>query len=193
MVEAIMRLSDDEKIVLLQIARSSIQSALDGVTSPPVKSADEVFDVPCGAFATLRVDGELRGCVGYVEPGLSLLRTVREVSQKAAFEDPRFLPLSKEELQRTDIELSVLTPLEAVNSIDEIVVGTHGLVVDAGYRRGLLLPQVAAEFQWNREQFLEHTAVKAGLPPDAWKLAGVRIFRFTADKFSESGMAGTTS
>lgn len=181
-----MELSEDDKRELLRIARSSIESAL---TETPMKSNVSYSGSttePSGAFVTLRLHNDLRGCIGYIEARLPLFKTVEEVAQKAAFEDPRFPPLSVDELQEVEIEISVLSPLRKISDVNEIEVGRHGLVIDAGYTRGLLLPQVATEYGWNREQFLSHTARKAGLPPDAWKHQGVELYVFTSDVFSES-------
>jgi AmmeMemoRadiSam system protein A len=184
-----MQLTEEEKQILLQRARLSIESAL---ARKPLKKAErlsEVLEKPAGAFVTLRLRGELRGCIGYIEPRLPLIQTVEEVATKAALEDPRFLPLSTDELRDTDIEVSVLSPLQKVESVDEIEVGKHGLVIDAGFTRGLLLPQVAEEYHWSRDEFLRHTAIKAGLPPDAWNHPAVELYCFTVEKFSESEFA----
>jgi len=180
-----MRLSEREKVELLHIARTRIRSLLENTPDPPIHVSNSLA-IPCGAFVTLRLDGELRGCVGYVEPRLPLDRTVAEVSAKSAFDDPRFPPLTIEEFRRTEIEISVLTPLRRVENPQSIEVGVHGVVIECGIRRGLLLPQVAEEFGWDRDQLLSHTCLKAGLPPDAWKSPGVGIYCFSAEKFSES-------
>jgi AmmeMemoRadiSam system protein A len=129
--------------------------------------------------------GELRGCIGYIEPKLPLAVTVQEVAQKAAFEDPRFPELTRQELSVVEIEVSILTPVERVKDIEEIEIGTHGLVVESGATRGLLLPHVATMYHWDREQFLQQTSVKAGLPPDAWKKSGVAIYKFSTETFSD--------
>jgi AmmeMemoRadiSam system protein A len=121
-----------------------------------------------------------------VEPKLPLYRAAEEVARKAAFEDPRFPPLVTDEASEVEIEISVLSPLEEVRDIDRIEVGKHGLVIEAGMRRGLLLPHVATEYNWSREEFLNHTALKAGLAPESWKDREVQISMFTANTFSES-------
>ena len=137
-------------------------------------------------FVTLRQGKELRGCIGYVEPRLPLANAVAEVAQKAAFEDPRFAPLDSDELTTIDIEISVLSPLEKVENVEEIEVGKHGLVIEAGMLKGLLLPHVAVEYGWSREQFLNHAALKAGLPAEAWHNRRTRLFAFTTETFSET-------
>ena len=179
-----MPFSEDERNDLLQIARKSIESALKGQSlRDPVPHSQALHD-PRGVFVTLRIEGELRGCIGYVEPQLPLAAAVLEVARKAAFEDPRFSHLTEPEFSQVEIEISVLSPLERVSDIEDIQVGKHGLVIDAGFARGLLLPQVPTAHEWDREQFLRHTAIKAGLPPEAWQKSGVRLFTFTTETFS---------
>ncbi len=184
-----MHLNEFEKRELLRLARENVARAIrrqHPASSEPVSS---VLEAPSGAFVTLRLRGELRGCIGYIEPRLPLFKTVEEVAAKAALEDPRFLPVNERELEDVDIEVSVLSALKRVDSIDEIEVGKHGIVLDGGITRGLLLPQVAEEFHWDKEAFLRHTAVKAGLPPEAWNHPAVQLFTFTVEKFSESEFA----
>jgi AmmeMemoRadiSam system protein A len=183
---ASMKLTDDDKQALLQIARTSIQSAVGGLPLPLIKNVDEALQRPSGVFVTLRVREELRGCIGYVEPLFPLAQATQDVAVKAAMEDPRFSPLSIAEIGSVSIEISVLSPLELLDDIETIEIGKHGLVISAGYRRGLLLPQVATEYNWDRKQFLSHTAMKAGLSPDAWTRKEVQLFTFTVEKFDES-------
>lgn len=183
-----MHLNDNNKRALLQLARESIFSAVHHQKHSPTKHESRVLQERAGAFVTLRNHSELRGCIGYIEPKLSLVQTVEEVAAKAALEDPRFHPLTDEELNFVDIEISVLSPLQKVNNVEDIEVGKHGLVVDAGFTRGLLLPQVAEENQWDRETFIRHTAMKAGLVPEAWNHPSVQLFSFTVEKFSESDL-----
>jgi AmmeMemoRadiSam system protein A len=183
-----MQLSVDDKKELLRIAREAIESTLRDVKQSKEGCGGEALNERCGAFVTLHIRGELRGCVGYIEARFPLNRTVREVAEKAAFEDPRFSPLTLDELDLVEIEISVLSPLRKIGDVKDIEVGTHGLVLEAGHARGLLLPQVATEYGWNREQFLSHTARKAGLLPDAWKQKGVAIYTFSSEVFSEATM-----
>lgn len=180
-----MQLEDKEKRELLRVARSSIDSALRR-PSGEISSGMARLQEPSGVFVTLRRGGELRGCIGYVEARLPLVEAVKEVAVKAATEDPRFSPLSLKELDSTEIEISVLSPLLRVTDIQTIEVGKHGLVIDAGFARGLLLPSVPVEYLWTREEFLEHTSLKAGLPPDIWKTSQARIYSFTTETFSEA-------
>ncbi|MCX6133533.1 MAG: AmmeMemoRadiSam system protein A [Ignavibacteriales bacterium] len=181
-----MQLSVADKKELLRIARTSIASALSGRPHARSEGRRTALKEHCGAFVTLHLHSELRGCIGYIEARFPLHETIEEAAVKAALEDPRFLPLTAEELKNVEIEISVLSPLQKTTNIEEIVVGRHGLVIDAGHARGLLLPQVATEYGWGREQFLSQTCRKAGLPVDAWKKKGVSILTFTSDVFSEA-------
>lgn len=175
----------EEKRYLTALARSSIALGfrVRGMTQVPLPPAlsdphgGRLME-PGGAFVTLRIGRDLRGCIGYIESALPLVEVVAEVAPKAAFDDPRFAPLTPEEFPLTHIEISILSPLKKVGHISEIQVGTHGILLELGNRRGLLLPQVATDYGWDRETFLQHTARKAGLPPDAWKdpSAGIHIF-----------------
>ncbi len=178
-------LSREHKRELLRIAREAITNALAQRTLAALAPQDEVLRAPSGAFVTLRIDHSLRGCIGYVESVLPLAEVVAEVAQKAALEDPRFPPLTSPELSRLSIEISVLSPLERVTEVEDITVGVHGLLIESGSHRGLLLPQVATEFGWNREEFLSATARKAGLPENGWQDPRAALYRFTADVFEE--------
>jgi AmmeMemoRadiSam system protein B/AmmeMemoRadiSam system protein A len=177
-------LDKDEQHRLIEIVRKSIEAALDNKPAPE-------FDVPVGklsdngaAFVTLTIRGQLRGCIGYTEAVIPLKHCVSECAISAAFRDPRFTPLTKDEYQNIDVEISVLTPLVDVSSIDDIMVGRDGLMISHMGRRGLLLPQVATDYGWDRETFLINTCRKAGLPDDAWS-QGARIQKFTAFVFGE--------
>ena len=143
----------------------------------------EHLDENRGAFTTLHLRGHLRGCIGYVFATQSLYRTVAETARAAAFDDPRFHPVTAEEAPELKIEISVLSPLRPIKP-EEVVVGKHGLVVTQGNRRGLLLPQVPVEWNWDRETFLSQTCLKAGLAPDAW-LHDAEVQAFTAEVFGE--------
>jgi AmmeMemoRadiSam system protein A len=181
-----MRLSVDDKKALLQLARSSIECAVREKQLPRTDLLRQNLLKPCGAFVTVRVRGDLRGCYGYVNAYYPLAQSVQEVGVKAALEDPRFEHISPEELGTMDVEVTVLEPPVKVERIEEIEVGTHGLLLETRLNRGLLLPSVATEYGWDRDQFLDHTAIKAGLPPNAWKNKNVTIYKFTAERFSES-------
>ncbi len=173
----------EERRQLLRLAHEIIEAVLaDGEvdTTPP---SDHLAE-PRGAFTTLHLEGQLRGCVGYVMPAHPLYRTIAETAVAAAFHDTRFLPVTKEEAPRLEIEISVLSRLQPIEA-DDIEIGRHGLVVTFGNRRGLLLPQVPVEYGWDVKTFLEQTCHKAGLPPDAWE-RGATMEGFTAEIFSDA-------
>jgi AmmeMemoRadiSam system protein A len=142
-------------------------------------------DLRAGAFVTLHINGKLRGCIGYPEADLPLLDVVDRCAVSAAISDPRFPALAVDEWNDIDIEISVLGPIERVSEIAEVVVGRHGLIVELGQRRGLLLPQVASERNWSAAEFASQTSAKAGLPRDAWR-TGASLYRFEAEVFGES-------
>lgn len=177
-------LTGAEKRALLRIARESIEAELDGKKQPGA-AGNGVLEENRGAFVSLKKRGKLRGCIGFIEARKSLVRTVEEMAVAAAFQDPRFPPLRKEELKDLKVEISVLTPLRRVADVGEIEVGTHGLYIRRGGRAGLLLPQVATEWRWDRDAFLKETCRKAGLAPDAWRDPETEIYVFSADVFGE--------
>jgi AmmeMemoRadiSam system protein A len=180
-----MTLSENDRQILLQTAREAIGAAL-ARRKPAYPPPTPVLDCPCGAFVTLKKRGQLRGCIGHVTASRPLGETVKEVALASAFEDPRFTPLSVEEWPSVRIEISVLSPLEPVTDPGRIVVGVHGIKVRRGPCAGLLLPQVATEQGWDRETFLDHTCLKAGLPSDAWRDPDTSIEVFTATVFGEN-------
>jgi AmmeMemoRadiSam system protein A len=181
-----MELNLNDKKVLLRLARESITCAVMDKALPRTDLPDQNLITPCGAFVTIRVHGELRGCFGYINAYYPLAQSVQEVAVKSALEDPRFEHIAPDELEAMEVEISVLESPVTVERTDEIEIGIHGLILETRTHRGLLLPSVATEYGWDREQFLNHTALKAGLPPDAWKNKNVTIFKFKAEKFSES-------
>jgi AmmeMemoRadiSam system protein A len=172
--------SQEERSLLLRLAHASIEAAVDGreldLTSPTPH-----LDEQRGAFTTLYVRGQLHGCVGYVFPVASLYRTIAETARAAAFEDTRFPPMTKPDLDHLTVDISVLSPLRPIHP-DDVEIGKHGLLVAMGFRRGLLLPQVPIEHGWDRTTFLEQTCRKAGLAPDAWQ-RGATLEAFTAEVF----------
>lgn len=178
-------LSDEERRFLLRVAREAIECELEGKEPPSYENVTPALNELRGAFVSLHTNGRLRGCIGYIEGLKSLLKTVQEVAAKAATQDPRFLPVTEDELPSVRLEISVLSPLELVTDIRSIAVGTHGLMLELGGRRGLLLPQVATELGWDTEAFLNGTAQKAGLPPDAWQHPEAKLYRFSAEVFAE--------
>ncbi len=178
-------LTSDERAAFLSLARQSIFAHLTHAPRPHVASGTASQHL--GAFVSLHVNGELRGCIGYPHADQPLGDVIARCAVSAAREDPRFPPLTLSELAAAVIEISVLGPVEVVASLDDIVVGRHGLIVSQGYRKGLLLPQVATEHGWDRDTFLAHTCLKAGLPRDAWR-SGAQILKFEAEVFAETAM-----
>jgi|SRR5271154_6710412 len=173
----------EERSILLNLAHAAIASALTGQSislDPPSPHLAELR----GAFTTIYIRGELRGCVGYVFPIYSLYRTVAETARSAALEDTRFLPVSSEEAGHVEVSLSILSTTQVIRP-EEVEIGKHGLLISQHGRRGLLLPQVPVEHGWDRATFLEQTCRKAGLPMDAWQ-HGATVEAFTAEVFGES-------
>jgi AmmeMemoRadiSam system protein B/AmmeMemoRadiSam system protein A len=178
-------LTAKERSSLLSLARRSIEAKLDGTWPPATEFTSPALEAECGAFVTLEKGGALRGCIGYVEAYKPLVTTVKEMAVQAAFHDPRFPPVTADEVDDLTVEISVMSPLSEVSDVSEIEVGKHGLVIRGLGRSGLLLPQVATDYGWDRETFLEHTCAKAGLPQDAWRQDGVTILKFSAEVFGE--------
>ncbi len=196
-----MRLSKEEGTYLVKLARRAVEEYLVNlVRIPPPADAPKALREKRGVFVTIetiveRPGGEwgreLRGCIGYPEPVKPLVEAVIDSAIAAATEDPRFPPMRAEELKDVIFEVSVLTPLQEVKYQDpselpeKIVVGKHGIVIERGFLKGLLLPQVAIEYGWSSKEFLSQACVKAGLPPDAWLYGGVKVYVFEAQIFAE--------
>lgn len=179
-------LSETTRRRLLDLARGTLEAQFRGEPPPRLASdRSDPFGESRALFVTLRMAGRLRGCIGTLAPEGDLSRTVPRFALRAAFEDPRFPPLASHELPECAIEISVLTPPRLVENLEEIVVGRDGLILELGERRGLLLPQVATEWGFDRETFLSELSQKAGLPPDAWRHPDARVFSFQAEVFSE--------
>lgn len=176
-------LTDAEKEELHRIARTVIEFRCQGKSIPGFSASTEKLAEERGAFVCIYKQGMLRGCIGSLDASDPLYKTVEEMAQAAAFRDPRFRPITEEELPYLNLEISVLTPLEEVNSPEDVEVGRHGIMIRKGFLSGLLLPQVATERNWNRTTFLEETCRKAGLPRDAWKDKDAKIYVFSADVF----------
>ena len=177
-----LHLTDNERSLLRRIAQNSIEHALFG-------KKEEILEIPenlktkRGAFVCLKTKGELKGCIGYIREQMPLDETVKQMAVEAAFHDPRFVPLNESEWRDTQIEISVLTPMRKIESLEEIQIGIHGLYVENGINSGLLLPQVATENNWERDVFVEYACMKAGLPRTAWKSEKTDIYVFAADVF----------
>lgn len=172
----------EERAWMLSVARQSIAAGLRRERLS-VEALNPHLAEYRGAFTTLHIRGHLRGCVGFILPQYPLYLTIVETARAAAFHDTRFSPLSAEEFPLLTLEISVLSPMAPIRP-EEVEVGRHGLLVTEGARRGVLLPQVPLEFNWDRETFLSQTCVKAGLPPNAWK-RGATFEAFTAEIFGE--------
>ena len=191
-------LTEEARTSLLRRARAAIARAIgapDASTSAAGAATVDESNAPnlrVGAFVSLHVAGELRGCIGYPEADLPLGDVVDRCAVSAAISDPRFPALAVDEWNGVDIEISVLGPIEGVTDISEVVVGRHGLIVELGHRRGLLLPQVASERNWSAEEFASQTSAKAGLPRDAWR-TGASVYKFEAEVFGETEMQNRRS
>ncbi len=179
-----------DKVFLLRLARQAIERRLAGEPLPEPEVPPGPLTEPRGAFVTLTKGGELRGCIGHVVGIEPLWQSVRDNALNAAFHDPRFPPLDATELPHVEIEVSALTPLRTVASPEDVRVGEHGVMIERGPYRGLLLPQVPIEYGWDRQAFLDHTCRKAGLPAGCWRDPGTRIQVFSAEVFSEAKLLG---
>jgi uncharacterized protein len=175
--------SAEERALLLRVAREAIAAHVQS-KPPAVHNIEGVLAQPGGAFVTIHNQGDLRGCIGHIQADGPIGRVVAQCAVAACSSDPRFPPVSADELTEIDLEISLLGPLEPISGPADIEIGRHGLVVEKGWNRGLLLPQVATEWGWDAETFLAHTCQKAGLPRDAWK-QGATLYRFDAEVFGE--------
>jgi len=176
-------LSEEDKKTLHRIAKTVIEDKVKGKVAPEFKIDSPLLKENRGAFVTINKKGQLRGCIGYIEGRGPLHKTIEEMAEAAAFRDPRFPPVKEKELPELEIEISVLTPLKKITEVNEIEVGKHGIYIKKGWFSGLLLPQVATDYGWDRQTFLEHTCQKAGLPSNAWKEKDAEIYIFSADIF----------
>ena len=177
-------LTKKERKELLKIARGTIFDHVTNRKVPSIVSTSPGLNLHSGCFVTVKQKGELRGCIGNFVSDQPLYQLVQEMAISAATRDPRFYPMKIEDLIDFTLDISVLSPLEKAASVEDIRVGVHGIYIVKGSYRGVLLPQVATEYGWNREQFLQHTCIKAGLPKDAWQ-GECDIFRFGAQVFGD--------
>lgn len=178
-----MGLSEEEKDILRDVVKKTLNSVVNGGSVPTFDNFSGKLGEEWGAFVTLTKKGQLRGCIGHIEGNKPLILTVAGMAKAAALEDPRFPQVKPSELPDIDFEISVLTPIRKISDIEEIMVGRDGIIITKGRDRGLLLPQVATEYGWDRITFLEHTCNKAGLPKDAWKDKDTIIEMFSAEVF----------
>jgi AmmeMemoRadiSam system protein A len=175
--------SGADRQLLLDLARGALIARVTG-TAPPTPGTAGILSQTRGAFVTLNHRGELRGCIGHIEADEPLGRVIVRCAVAAGSTDPRFPAVTSHELGEIDVEISILGPLQPITSLDQIEIGKHGLVVEQGRNRGLLLPQVAVEWNWDREAFAAAACRKAGLAPDAWQ-KGASLWRFEAEVFGE--------
>lgn len=178
-------LTPQEQQALLQVARQTVEDQARGQRLPRLKSELEGLNFQRGAFVTIHRQGHLRGCIGNFTSQAPLVSTVQEMAQAAAAHDPRFRPVGPGELAELDLEISVLSPLKPISDVSEIEVGRHGIYIISPRGRGVLLPQVATEQGWDRDTFLDHTCLKAGLAPGCWRQPDVQILIFSAQIFGE--------
>jgi len=196
------KLTEEQGIYLVKLARQVIENKLGLATKPEIKK-DPILTRKCGVFVTLNRHREgpygLRGCIGVPYPIKPLVEAVIEAAEGAAFHDPRFPPVRANEMDELTVEVSVLTPPEllVVDDVSEypraVKVGEDGLIISKGWRKGLLLPQVPVEWGWDSRQFLSQCCVKAGLPPDEWMRPGTEIYKFQAILFKEEEPRGKIS
>jgi hypothetical protein len=172
-------ISSKEKNLLLEIAREAIVSYVQNGTIPECEVQNSNLQVQQGCFVCIKINGMLRGCIGNFLSDKPLYKLVQEMAVSAATRDPRFYPLKTDDLKDFDLEISVISPLHKINSIEEIEVGKHGLYLEKNFSRGVLLPQVAVEYGWDRDTFLSQTSIKAGLGKDDWQ-EGTDIYTFSA-------------
>ncbi|MDH5638471.1 MAG: AmmeMemoRadiSam system protein A [Nitrospinota bacterium] len=183
-----MNLSDEDKRTLLKLARGVIESRAMGDKAPtPPKTASPTLESKAGVFVSLHSVGALRGCVGYIQPDMSLLEGVQRSAANAAFDDSRFAPVGRDEVSDLEIEISLLTPPSPVESYDMIEIGKHGIILEKGGARALFLPQVATENDWDLPTTLTFLARKAGLAPDSWR-EGASFQVFESIVFSEKDL-----
>jgi AmmeMemoRadiSam system protein A len=177
-------LTEKEQKELLNIARGTIVDYVANRNVPSIVTSSPGLNLHSGCFVTIKKQGELRGCIGNFVSDQPLYLLVQEMAVSAATRDPRFYPMKKDDLGDFIIDVSVLSPLAKAKSVEDILVGVHGIYIVKGSYRGVLLPLVATEYGWDRDQFLQHTCIKAGLPQDAWQ-GECNIYIFSAQVFGE--------
>ncbi len=178
-------LSDSESKTLLNIAREAIVHLLTGKKYTPPEQTESALNQCSGCFVTITQNGQLRGCIGNFQSRQPLYREVATMAVAAASQDPRFPPMTRADLDKFDLEITVLSPLERIDDINQIEVGVHGIYIIKGLNRGVLLPQVATEYGWDRETFLRQTCTKAGLIEDAWQQPDAEIYIFSGQIIHE--------
>jgi len=178
-------LTQNDETVLLKIAREAIVHQIKNEDYSPTPREEKALNQHSGCFVTIKQAGHLRGCIGNFQSQQPLYQEVSTMAVAAASQDPRFQPMGSAELDNFDLEITVLSPLEKITDTNQIEVGTHGIYIIKGHNRGVLLPQVATEYGWDRETFLQQTCLKAGLPENSWQLPDAEIYIFSGQIFSE--------
>lgn len=178
-------LTAGEKAILLNIARSTIESLIRTGLYAVEPREEKSLNGRYGCFVTIKQKGQLRGCIGNFQSERPLFKEIAEMAVASASKDPRFYPMKQADLADFNVEVSVLSKLEKIEDITQIAIGRHGIYLEKGYYRGVLLPQVATEHGWDRETFLKQTCIKAGLPPEAWRADDAEIYIFSAQVFGE--------
>ena len=179
-------LNNSAATVLLETARQAIHHAVRHQSYTPPPREENALNQRVGCFVTLKINHRLRGCIGNFQSRKPLFREVADMAVAAATQDPRFPPLQEEELEQIHLEITVLSPLEKISDPADIIVGEHGIYLEKGFHRGVLLPQVATEHNWDRLTFLRQTCIKAGLPDNAWQSPDADIYRFSGLIISET-------
>lgn len=176
----------EQRKKMLSLARKSIENYLLTGDKLAIQEEDVVLKKEMGAFVTLQQNGRLRGCIGNLIGSKPLYLTIRDMAVEASVNDPRFNPVKPNDLKTIVIEISVLSPMEKIDTVDKIKLGEHGVLIKKGFRSGVFLPQVATETGWSKDEFLSQLcSQKAGLAADAWKDKTTEIYIFTAEVFSE--------
>ena len=179
-------LNTHEQEVLLAIARQAIIQGVKNGQEYIEPREERALNQRNGCFVTIKQNGQLRGCIGNFQSELPLFKEVAQMAQASASKDPRFYPLKEQDLENISLEISVLTPLQKIETIDDIEIGKHGIYIEKSFYRGVLLPQVAVEHDWDRQTFLKQTCLKAGLPPEAWTADDADIYIFSAQVFGDA-------
>jgi AmmeMemoRadiSam system protein A len=181
-----LQLNPNEKAILLTISRQAIETYVRTCKKYVEPREEKALNRRSGCFVSIKQGGQLRGCIGNFQSELPLFREVARMALASATRDPRFYPMKEADLDTFTLEISVLSPLRKVDSVEEIEVGKHGIYIEKGFYRGVLLPQVATEHGWDRPTFLKQTCVKAGLPTNAWEAEDAEIYVFSAQVFGEN-------
>jgi AmmeMemoRadiSam system protein A len=178
-------LSKTEAAKLLKIARNAITQQIMNKSSDLEPSKERSLNIHSGCFVTIKQNDNLRGCIGNFQSQQPLYQEVATMAVAAASQDPRFPPMNTEELDNFNLEITILSPLEKIEDTDKIEVGTHGIYIIKGFNRGVLLPQVATEYSWDRNTFLQQTCIKAGLPENSWQHQETEIYIFSGQIIHE--------